>query len=255
MSMLTWILAESALETVPEALWRHPAVKHHSTRSGKPPSVLILDRSYHHAAMKTLKYGQKRGRPDIVHLSLLEALCSPLNKEGLLKIHVHSFGDQVISVSSQLRLPRNYNRFIGLMEQLFTLGKVPPSGQPLLVLEKKTLPELVSSINPSHVVAFSRIGKPFTLEEAVQELINEEKPVAIIGGFPIGHFTDTTTTLADEIISIDPEMLEACIVTSRLIYEYERAISVPKKRIGLSKAQSPSLSSIEEFSCRTRLPA
>jgi len=34
--------------------------------------------------MKKLRESEKRGRPDIVHFALLEALGSPLNKEILL---------------------------------------------------------------------------------------------------------------------------------------------------------------------------
>jgi len=229
--MLTLILAESALETVPRDLWRHPAAERHSKICGKPPKYLVVDRSYHNAAMKALKDGEKRGRPDIVHFSLLEALGSPLNKEGLLRVYVHTFSDCSISLSPETRLPRNYSRFIGLVEQLFEFGRVPVEGTPLLVLEGRTISDLVGSIRPTYVIAFSRTGKPSTLEEAISRLRNQENLVAIIGGFPAGHFEDATADLADEIICIDREMLEAWTVVSRLVYEYERVVSLPKKRI------------------------
>jgi len=230
--MLNLMFAESALETVPFVLRRNPAIRRHSERKGKPPEHIILDRSYHHAAMKTIEESLKRGRPDIVHFSLLEALGSPLNKEGLLRVYVHTFNNYVISVAPETRLPKNYNRFIGLMEQLFESGRVPTEGSPLLVLERKTLPELMEVVKPSYVVAFSRTGKPSTLEEAVSRLKGEKNLAAIIGGFPAGHFSKATRNLANETICIDPEMLEAWTVTSRLIYEYERQSSLPKKRLG-----------------------
>jgi len=229
--MLTLILAESALETVPIELRSNPAIKRHSERKGKHPEYIILDRSYHHTAMKIIKENLKRGRPDIVHFSLLEALGSPLNKEGLLRVYVHTFDDYVVSVASETRLPKNYNRFIGLIEQLFESGRVPREGSPLLVLERKTLPELVDVVKPSYVIAFSRTGKPSTLEEAISRLKDEKNLAAIIGGFPAGHFSEVTKNLANETICIDPEMLEAWTVTSRLVYEYERAVSLPKKRV------------------------
>jgi rRNA small subunit pseudouridine methyltransferase Nep1 len=232
--MLTLILAESALETVPRELWRHSAVERHSKRRRKPPRFLILDRSYHHVAMKTIEENGKRGRPDIVHFCLLEALGSPLNKESFLRVYVHTFNDHVISVAPETRLPRNYNRFIGLMEQLFESGRVPPEGKPLLILEWRTLPELIGTVKPTHTIAFSRTGKSSTLEKAVSRLKNEENLAAIIGGFPAGHFTETNRNLADEIICIDPNMLEAWTVTSRLVYEYERAVSLPKKRLAVT---------------------
>ncbi len=229
--MLTLILAESALETIPKNLWRHPAIKRHSKKHRKPPHFLLLDRSYHHAAMKTLSESDKRGRPDIVHFALLEALGSPLNKERLLQVYVHTLNNYVIKVKPETRLPRNYNRFIGLMEQLFELGRAPPNGQALLKLEPKTLSQLLREINPTHVVAFSTAGTPHTFEEVMPRLLNEEKPAVIIGGFPHGHFSATTLQLVDELVCVDLEMLEAWTVTSRVIYEYECAISLPIKRL------------------------
>ena len=229
--MLTLILAEAALETVPRALWRHPAIRSYSRRRRKLPQCLLLDRSYHHAAMKRLEENEKRGRPDIVHFSLLEALGSPLNKEGLLQTYVHTIKNYVISVNPKTRLPRNYDRFLGLMEQLFKLGRVPSTGQILLKLEPKTLLQLVHNIAATHVIALSRRGLPQTLEKAVSRLSAEKMPVVIIGAFPHGHFTEATTNLADEVICIDPEMLEAWTMTSRIIYEYERTISLPLKRL------------------------
>ncbi|UCC33340.1 MAG: 16S rRNA methyltransferase, partial [Candidatus Bathyarchaeota archaeon] len=218
--MLTLILAESALETVPKALWTHPAVRSHSGRRGKSPQLLLLDRSYHHSAMKRLDENEKRGRPDITHFALLEALGSPLNREGLLQTYVHTIKDQVITVNSETRLPKNYDRFIGLMEQLFELGKVPSIGQALLKLDPKTLPQLLREVGATRTVAFSRRGSPLTLEKAISRLAAEGMPAAIVGAFPHGHFSDTTTKLADDIICVDPEMLEAWTLTSRIVYEY-----------------------------------
>ncbi len=229
--MLILVLAEAALETVPEELWSHPAVKRHSKRQRKPPQQLILDRSLHHQAMKRLDDNLKRGRPDITHFALLEALGSPLNKEGLLQVYVHTREDYVISVNPSTRLPRNYNRFIGLMEQLFHQGKIPSEGETLLRLEHKTLKQLLTETEADCTLALSREGNPKTLQTAVSSLKTKQKPAIIVGGFPHGHLTETTTQLADELVCIDKEMLEAWTVTSRAIYEYEKTLSIPKKRI------------------------
>lgn len=228
---MTLILAEAALETVPQSLWDHPAVRRHAKKRGKHVRFILLDRSYHHAAMKRLDENLKRGRPDIVHFTLLEALGSPLNKTGGLQIYVHTVNDQTITVNPKARLPRNYDRFVGLMEQLFELGKVPPTGTALLQLEHKTLPQLLHEAKPTYVMGFSRAGIPCVLEEAVPRLSKSDRPAVIVGGFPHGHFSRTTLELMDEVVCIDPEMLEAWTVASRVIYEYERAVSLPKKRL------------------------
>ena len=229
--MLILILAETALETVPRSLWNHPTVKRHSKRRGKTPEFILLDRSYHHSAMKKLEESEKRGRPDIVHFALLEALGSPLNKEKLLQVYVHTLNDYVIAVNPEARLPRNYNRFVGLLEQLFKLGKVPSRGQPLLRLERKTLPQLFHEVESDYVMAFSRKGSPDILEKAIFRLLAKKRPAVIVGGFPHGHFSETTTKLTSEVVSIDPEMLETWTLTSRITYEYECATSLPKKRL------------------------
>jgi rRNA small subunit pseudouridine methyltransferase Nep1 len=181
--------------------------------------------------MKKLKDSLKRGRPDIIHFALLEALGSPLNKEKLLQVYVHTVNNQVITVNPETRLPRNYSRFLGLMEQLFKTGRVPPKGKALLTLEHKTLSQLIREVKPSRVVAFSRAGNRETLEEAISKLRGEKQPTILIGGFPHGHFTASTLKLVNEVVCIDSEMLETWTVVSRVLYEYERLISLPKKRL------------------------
>jgi len=229
--LLILVLAEAALETVPKDLWSHPAVRRHSKRQKKPPAQLLLDRSLHHSAMKRLEDSLKRGRPDITHFVLLEALGSPLNKEGLLQTYVHTSRDLAIKVNPATRLPRNYNRFIGLMEQLFQQGKVPSTGETLLTLQHKTLQQLLAEAEADYILALSREGKPKTLQEAVSTLQAKRRPAVIIGGFPHGHLSEITIRLADEVVCVDSEMLEAWTVTSRVIYEYERSLSVPSKRL------------------------
>jgi len=230
---LTLILAESALELVPKKILGHPAVVSYSKKSGKHTNEILLDRSYHHKAMTDLKDAEKRGRPDIIHMALLEALGTPLNKEGLLKIYVHTIDDHIITVSSKARLPKNYNRFVNLLEQLFKLGRVPESGESLLSIKKEKLKDIIDRIEPSKVIVFSSVGKPNTLREVCKKISHEEKPLIIIGGFPHGHLTNESMRAADCVFSIDRNVLEAPVVTSRIIYEYEIAIGLDQKRVDL----------------------
>ena len=57
-------------------------------------------------------------RPDITHKCLLMLLDSPLNRAGLLQVFVHTTNNILIQINPQLRLPRTYDRFAGLMVQL-----------------------------------------------------------------------------------------------------------------------------------------
>ena len=120
--MLHICLVESGLELVPKEISKHPLIRRYAKKRGKKPSKVLLDISFHYHAMKNLKDFNKRGRPDIVHFCLLEALGSPLNKMALLRIYVHTYDGKVVFIDPSTRIPKNYIRFVGLMEQLLDKG-------------------------------------------------------------------------------------------------------------------------------------
>ena len=230
--MLNLILVEAALETVPPSIQHHPSVRRNAKRRGKKPAETLLDRSLHHQAMKGLPNSQKRGRPDITHFCLLEALGSPLNLEGGLRVWVHTVGGCAIEVAPEAKLPRTGPRFNNLVEQLFTEGRVPPGGGgPLMSLSHLGLQNLLERIGASPIVALTSHGDQTSLEELCRRLAGAENPAVFIGAYPSGPMEDETLSLADEAVSIYHEPLEAWVVTSRLIYEFERASgSVPGTR-------------------------
>ncbi|MBS7287478.1 MAG: 16S rRNA methyltransferase [Candidatus Freyarchaeota archaeon] len=221
--MLFLILAESALETVPASLQSAPAILKIAKKRKKEPSKLILDSSLFPHLVRKLPMGERRGRPDIVHISLLCALRTPLNMEGQLKVYVHTLNDKVIEVNPEVRLPRNYNRFVGLMEQLYEHRQVPLGSTPLLTLKDMTLPSLMKEINPERVILFCEEGVRVRLDEYMRSLSSLSRVAAIVGGFPHGSFFDQTESLADEKISIYDKPLDAWTVVSRVIYCYELA--------------------------------
>jgi len=228
---LVLILAESAVELVPPELTKHPSILKLAEKRGKKSNEILLDRSYHHAAMRSLKDAEKRGRPDIVHTTLLELLGTPLNREGLLQTYVHTVDNRVVEIDSNVRLPVNYDRFVGLLEQLYAVGRVPEAGEPLLAIRKQTLNQLLGEIKPSTTVAFTTLGEYEDLGRLFEELAKERKPAILIGGFPHEHFSKETLDLADMSVRIDKEALEAWVVASRAVYAYELAIGLPKQRL------------------------
>jgi len=235
--MLTLILAESSIERISPQMARNPSVIAHARRKNREPGSLILDRSYHHSAIKAAEGRNpsedflKRGRPDIAFHVLLQALGSPLSREGLMRTHVHTIDDNVIDLDPRVKLPRNYDRFIGLLEQLYEEKSVPPGEQPLLSIRKCTLPELVSESRVSTVVAFSTLGKPASVKDACVPIVEADAPGVLIGGFAHSHFNQSTTRLANHLFSIDKEPLDAWVVAARVIYEYECGIHLPQKRL------------------------
>jgi rRNA small subunit pseudouridine methyltransferase Nep1 len=236
--MLTLIIAESSLETIPNEILNHPKILAYARKLGKKPELILLDKSYHYDALNGLKGKERRGRPDIIHITLLEALGSPLNLEGLLQTYVHTLNNYIISINPKTRLPRNYNRFIGLIEQLFDKRRIPPEGEILLRLRRFSLRMLMEKLKPTHIVAFTSQGKPEPVLETAKKLSRSERPVALVGGFPHGHFSKQLLKLVDETVCIDPSSLDAWIATSRIISAYEEAIGLPGRRLGSSEPNS-----------------
>ena len=234
---MTLILAESSIERMPPELAKYPSVIGHARKKRKDPGSLILDRSYHHWAMTTLGGEDrseglaKRGRPDIAFHVLLQALGSPLNREGLLRTYIHTVDDHVIDVDPRLRPQRNYERFIGLLEQLYDRRSVPPGEQPLLSIRRCTLPRLVEELGASATVAFTTAGTPVSMKDACSPLVSTLAPVALIGGFAHSHFDQSTVQLADHVFSVDKEPLDAWVVAGRVIYEYECGIRLSERRL------------------------
>ena len=223
--MLHLVFVEAALETVPPGILDHPSVRRNAKRRKKRPEETLLNRSLHHRAMGRIREDHRRGRPDIVNICLLEALGAPLNRERDLRTWIHTYGGYAVEIAPEIRLPRDCNRFNSLIEQLFADGVVPPGSEaPLMTLEPMTLGELIEKIEPTHTVALTSHGKPDDLEIACGRLSSESNPAVFIGAFPHGPMKEDTLALADEVISIHTEALEAWVVTSRLVYEFEKAL-------------------------------
>ena len=151
--MLHLVFLESSIELIPPEIRNHPSVISDARKRKKNPSRIILDDSRHHAAMKKLFRAEKRGRPDIIHTCLLIALDSPLKN---LSIYVHTFNGKIIWINRETRLPRNYNRFVGLMEDLFEKRRITSGEKTLLEITDLTLHELLDGLGCPVVVMDER---------------------------------------------------------------------------------------------------
>ena len=122
--MISLVFVESALELVPSELKHHPSVVSHARKLGKHSSEILLDNSWHFAAMKGIENEMKRGRPDLVHFSVLEATTIPLYLKNKLKLYVHTVNDKVISFGENVHIPKSYHRFAGVIEKLYQEKKL-----------------------------------------------------------------------------------------------------------------------------------
>lgn len=218
----TIILEEASLELVPEKFRNHESCRLVEKRFGIPPEMQILDDNYHHAIVSKLSNAEKRGRPDIVHFSLLDTVSTPAYLEDLVKVYVHTVNNVTIKLESGVRLPRTFERFCGVMAKLLS-GKLEEKEKDLFHVSNEKIEELVSSIDAKRVVCLSTTGVPKDIDSFVRD-VSSEKAIWMIGGFARGHIEDDTRSLATDVISFSKHSLAAQVVSARLCFAIEKAL-------------------------------
>ncbi|MDQ3967234.1 MAG: ribosome biogenesis protein [Thermoproteota archaeon] len=222
---MTLIIAEAALETIPDEIASHAAVRNHSRRLQQKSSEILLDRSYHHAAMKQLPYSWKRGRPDIVHFALMEALATPLFMNMMLRVYVHTINDKIITIADNLRIPKSYFRFERLMASLFRDNLIKSNeGTILMELSDGTFSDLIDIIKPDMVIGLSTVGVQSKVQKVAENAQSVDHPSLVVGGFAKGHFSENVTRSLGPTYSISNIALEAHVVIARILYECEKLL-------------------------------
>ncbi len=164
------ILVESSLEPVPKEIAYHADVIRSRSK--------LLEDYLHYRAIRKLEKAEKRGRPDIVHRCLLLALDSKLFSE----IYVHTIAGRVIRVNPEVRLPRTYDRFKGLMEKLFEKGKIVADDVLLEIVDTSLKKLLVGKTVVLREVAENR--------SACEEIVKAN--TVCLGAFPHGDYEKET---------------------------------------------------------------
>jgi len=215
---LTIILADCGLEIIPKQIRNNRAIRRNL--SEKNFSSQLLDNALHHSAMKNLNNFEKRGRPDITHVCLLNALGSSLNKHGNLRLYVHTIHNKIFKVNSEVRIARNYNRFKGLIAKLLLEGEIKTKDSTLISRVEGSLKNLINTFDNAEICLFSHKGK---LVKNYQDLFTNsiKNYVAIIGGFQKSSFSSSIRRLSNKLISISDFPLDAWIVVSKIITYYE----------------------------------
>lgn len=217
---VTIILLETSLETVPPSISRHPSVLRDAEKRKKEPEKILLDDSLHHQAIHSLNDSKKRGRPDIAHFCLISALDSRLS--DFMDIYVHTINDVLIWINSKTRLPRNYNRFKGVMEKLFEEKEIR-NEEILLKIIDKDLDSLLSSLRGMKIL-MSEDG------EKNEDIFKKAwKEITIcIGGFPHGNFNRRTLEILEKNnflkISLGKESFTSNYVMNRVICNLEKML-------------------------------
>ena len=220
--MISLILSESSLELVPFKLQHHPSVVSHARKLGKHSSEILLDNSWHFAAMTGIENEMKRGRPDLVHFSILEATTIPLYLQNKIKLYVHTLDDKIISFGKNVHIPKSYHRFAGVIEKLYQEKEITSKDDVLLEIEEKPFSELLDEINPSKVLGFSTSGDNSTYEKIAKDIPDDA--CIVIGGFQKGHFSNSVANKITDLYSVGDESFEGHVIVARMLYEYEKTI-------------------------------
>ncbi|CEG37938.1 ribosome biogenesis protein [Plasmopara halstedii] len=199
------ILEQAALETV---------------KTSKGYQLLNCDD--HKGIHRKLEREASESRPDILHQELMALLDSPLNKTGYLKIYIRSTKGILIEVSSQMRVPRTYKRFAGLMVQLLHTLKIRSSdgNHTLLSVIKNPVTKYLPANSKKY--ALSRTGTLVNPWEWVETLPKDEPVVFIIGAMAHGHISKENTNYLDETISISEYPMSGAQAICRLLNSFER---------------------------------
>ena len=212
--MLYLVIADAEVELVPEQIRNHPVIRRRARSRRKLPSQLILDSNTDHRAMGSLSDSERRGRPDIAHICLLNALGSIPCKRGEIRVFMHTRNDEVLEFEPETRIPRAQNRFYGILESILSTR----TGTNLIHYSEMSLTELRDSLKPDNCLAMSRRGEKIDLDK---EMGRNQNTMVLIGGFPRGFFLSPVNEIG-RLIRVSDEPLEAWTVVNEVICSYSR---------------------------------
>ncbi|HMF33745.1 MAG TPA: hypothetical protein VKK79_20135 [Candidatus Lokiarchaeia archaeon] len=219
---LDLLFADAAVEFVPRIVLSR--LKGGARMGGRSGKRVLLDVADHGYAMKGIIDQRQRGRPDILHQCMLNALETPLAKEGNLNVFFHLPTGPVYGVAADTRVPRNYNRFVGVLAKLLEDGHVPAEPPYHIAIIAQDLQEFLALHQYTRIVLFSRTGTLCSMPNYLAQL-EDNQILCIIGAFQAGFFHEETFKACQEypldLISVSPYALSAGSVAARVIYAFE----------------------------------
>jgi rRNA small subunit pseudouridine methyltransferase Nep1 len=220
------ILVGAEVELAPEAIAGHPAIRTTAKALNRKPNEVLLDQNVHAPAIRQLPDGERRGRPDILHYSLLALLESPLNKLGGLAVAIHTRSGELIRIKSDTRLPRGEARFQGLISKVLRDGASQDKAPLLWSDGVQTATQVLQYAGKGPVIRLDEGGKAQAPAELVQRAANGELTV-VLGAFPAGDFSDEWKEATPETVSIFPQALNAWAVAAEVVAAFRAQYATP----------------------------
>ncbi|KAF7354790.1 hypothetical protein MSAN_01393200 [Mycena sanguinolenta] len=153
-------------------------------------------------------------RPDITHQCLLTLLDSPLNKAGLLQVYIHTAKGVLIEINPDVRIPRTFKRFSGLMVQLLHKGSICGVNGPEKLLKVVENP-VIDHLPPNTIkLALSGNAKTQRLSKFLPMLPQDHSIAVFVGAMARGQ-DDFADAHVDQKISISEYALSASVACGK----------------------------------------
>ncbi|KAJ1727215.1 18S rRNA pseudouridine methyltransferase [Coemansia biformis] len=182
----------------------------------KDAKYQLLNCDDHQGILAKMKRDIAESRPDITHQCLLTLLDSPLNKTGRLQVYIHTASDVLIEVSPQVRIPRTFKRFSGLMVQLLhKLSIRSVNGHERLL---RVIKNPVSQYFPpdSLKLTFSYDAPTIHLQTWLRRRVKPRQNIVIAIGALAHGKDDFADAYVDEKIGISEYPLSASVACGKL---------------------------------------
>ncbi|KAJ1848673.1 18S rRNA pseudouridine methyltransferase [Coemansia sp. RSA 2708] len=182
----------------------------------KDAKYQLLNCDDHQGFLKKMGRDIAESRPDITHQCLLTLLDSPLNKTGRLQVYIHTTSDVLIEISPQVRIPRTFKRFSGLMVQLLhkmSIRSVNGSDRLLKVIKNPASQYLPAD---ALKLTFSYDAPTVHLQTWLRRKLNQNQNIVVAIGAMAHGKDDFADSYVDEKVGISEYPLSASVACGKL---------------------------------------
>ncbi|CEP01883.1 Ribosomal RNA small subunit methyltransferase NEP1 [Plasmodiophora brassicae] len=179
----------------------------------------LLHVDEHKSLLTKHKKDPSEYRADIVHQVLLTLLDSPLNKAGHLKVFMHTRNNILIEVNPEIRIPRTFKRFCGLMVQLLHKLSIRAADSRQKLLKVVKNPVTIHLPIGALRIGTSVTGELVEMDQFVMTIPDDQPVVFMFGAHAHGK---CEVDWADRYISVSQYPLSASTAVARVLNAFEK---------------------------------
>jgi rRNA small subunit pseudouridine methyltransferase Nep1 len=183
----------------------------------------LISADTHANILSKLNRSADQYRPDILHQCLLSLLDSPLNKAGHLKVYIETTSRVLIEVNPNLRIPRTFKRFAGLMVQLLRDLKIRSADGKETLL--KVIKNPITQYFPLNAlkVQTSVQGELTNIHDYIKKIEIETPVVFMIGAHSHGQHT---VDWAEDTLALSQYPCSASVIIGRICGAFEQQMGI-----------------------------